>query len=295
MVEGIAYCQERDLDAWTLYLIGWRSELLLHRGELRAAEAAAQEVLRRPTAAPVSMIMPLTVLARTRARIGAGDWRGPLERAGLLADGTGEPQRLGPVAAARCELAWLDGDDAGAVAEAVRGRSLLDRDDCPWRRGAVATWLPRADLPGLAPPYAAEATGRWAEAAEVWARLGSPYERGLALARGGERTGLTEAALVFDGLGAAGSAARVRALLRARGWAPPRSRRPSTISHPLGLTAREAEVLALVSEGLSDAAIADRLVLSRRTVEHHVAAILAKLGVASRQQAAARPAAGRPG
>ena len=45
-------------------------------------------------------------------------------------------------------------------------------------------------------------------------------------------------------------------------------------------------MLALVSEGLTDSAIAARLVLSRRTVEHHVASILAKLGVASRQEAA---------
>jgi DNA-binding NarL/FixJ family response regulator len=67
----------------------------------------------------------------------------------------------------------------------------------------------------------------------------------------------------------------------------------STVSHPRGLTAREAEVLQLVSEGLSDAAIAARLVLSRRTVEHHVASILAKLGVATRQEAAASST--RPG
>ncbi len=52
-----------------------------------------------------------------------------------------------------------------------------------------------------------------------------------------------------------------------------------------GLTARQAEVLALLHEGLSDADIAERLVLSRRTVEHHVAAILAKLGVGSRHDA----------
>ncbi len=105
--------------------------------------------------------------------------------------------------------------------------------------------------------------------------------------RGGERAGLTEAVLVLDGIGAAAAAARVRGLLRARGWSPPRGPRSSTVSHPSGLTVREAEVLALVSEGLTDSAIAARLVLSRRTVEHHVASILAKLGVASRQEAAA--------
>jgi DNA-binding NarL/FixJ family response regulator len=75
--------------------------------------------------------------------------------------------------------------------------------------------------------------------------------------------------------------------------------RATTRAHPAGLTAREAEVLALVAEGLPDAAIAERLVLSRRTVEHHVAAVLTKLGVASRHLAVAAAAdavrTGRPG
>jgi DNA-binding NarL/FixJ family response regulator len=79
---------------------------------------------------------------------------------------------------------------------------------------------------------------------------------------------------------------RSRVLLRSRGLPQPRLPRPSTRAHPAGLTARQAEVLALLGEGMSDAEIAGRLVLSRRTVEHHVTAILAKLGVASRRDAA---------
>jgi DNA-binding NarL/FixJ family response regulator len=46
-------------------------------------------------------------------------------------------------------------------------------------------------------------------------------------------------------------------------------------------------LLELLAEGMTDAAIAERLVLSRRTVEHHVSSILTKLGVTSRHDVAA--------
>src|SRR4029079_17928489 len=94
---------------------------------------------------------------------------------------------------------------------------------------------------------------------------------------------LPAAALPLYALGAEGAPARARAISRAHGWAPPRGRRADTRAHPDGLTRREAEVLVLLREGLADAVIAERLVLSRRTVEHHVASILGKLGVSSRR------------
>ena len=57
---------------------------------------------------------------------------------------------------------------------------------------------------------------------------------------------------------------------------------------PAGLTPRQLEVLSLLSEGLTNAEIADRLVVSPRTVDHHVAAVLTKLGATTRREAARR-------
>jgi DNA-binding NarL/FixJ family response regulator len=66
--------------------------------------------------------------------------------------------------------------------------------------------------------------------------------------------------------------------------------RATTRDNPAGLTARELEVLELVSEGLRNADIAGRLFVSERTVAHHVSAILRKLQVGTRSQAAAEAA-----
>jgi len=286
---GLEYCIDRDLDSWTLYLQGWQAQLLLNRGEPAAARQCAEKVLLRTSAAPISQVEPLVVLALALARAGESGWSEALDQAARVADGIGEIQRLGPVTAARCEIAWLAGDaeTARRLAEQIWPKAAAA--DCPWNRGAIATWLgdPAAgDGAPLAPPYVLEVTGRWLEAADLWQRLGSPHERALALARSADRTAMTLAVDIFDSLGAAGSAAWARSLLRARGWSAPRGPRTSTREHPAGLTGREAQVLALLAEGLPDSDIADELVISRRTVEHHVAAILAKLGVRSRREAA---------
>jgi DNA-binding NarL/FixJ family response regulator len=68
----------------------------------------------------------------------------------------------------------------------------------------------------------------------------------------------------------------------------PRGPRASTLQNQSKLTSREVEILTLVAEGLGDAEIAARLFLSKKTVAHHVSAILRKLGVKTRTQAAAQ-------
>jgi DNA-binding NarL/FixJ family response regulator len=78
--------------------------------------------------------------------------------------------------------------------------------------------------------------------------------------------------------------------MRDLGLRVPQGPRESTRGNPLGLTARQLEVLSLLAEGLTNAEIADRLVVSPRTAEHHVAAVLMKLGSTTRRDAARRAA-----
>ncbi|MDX6414617.1 MAG: hypothetical protein QOH23_2027, partial [Gaiellaceae bacterium] len=82
---------------------------------------------------------------------------------------------------------------------------------------------------------------------------------------------------------------RVRGLLRNSGAAMPRRRRKDLVPRHLiasAVTAREAEVLELVEKGLPNAAIAEKLYVSVRTVESHVSSLLSKLAVASRTELA---------
>ena len=72
-----------------------------------------------------------------------------------------------------------------------------------------------------------------------------------------------------------------------RGTGVPRGPRPTSRANPAGLTEREMEVLYALSEGLSNAQIAGRFVLSEKTVAHHVSAVLRKLQEPSRSRAVA--------
>jgi DNA-binding NarL/FixJ family response regulator len=95
---------------------------------------------------------------------------------------------------------------------------------------------------------------------------------------------------VFEDLGAVMDADAAAALLRELGVRAARTG-PKNIGR---LTRREHEVLALLGVGLSNPEIAGRLFLSRKTVEHHVARILSKLGLRGRAEAAALAARSTP-
>jgi DNA-binding NarL/FixJ family response regulator len=90
----------------------------------------------------------------------------------------------------------------------------------------------------------------------------------------------------LDELGARTDADRAANRMRTLHVPVPRRPRRTTAANPSGLTDRELQVLALLREGLTNPEIADRMFISAKTAEHHVSAILTKLGVDSRAAAA---------
>ena len=158
-----------------------------------------------------------------------------------------------------------------------------------WSTGALAFWLwelgELTHAPeGIAEPYRLSIEGESTAAAEMWLAIGCPYERALALTHGNPADQL-EALEMLETLGATAVAAKLRKAMRDEGLSVPRGKGRVTRGHAAGLTARQAEVLQLLDEGLSNTEIADRLFVSPRTVEHHVSAILAKLDSSTREEA----------
>ena len=294
--EGMAYCEDRELGVFSMCLMGWRAHALLLLGRWDEAEDICTRMLDQPGISPVNRLNPLRVLGTIRGRRGDARAGELLDQALSLAEGTGEPEWIAPVRAARAELSWLSGRQEEAAAEARSGYgTALGRLDA-WASGPLAIWLSRAGQPvdpppDLPAPMATEAAGDWAGAAAAWDRLDRPYDAALAWLGSSDEGGLRDALRTLDDLGARPAAAAARRRMKELGArAIPRGPRPATRTAPAGLTAREQEVLALLTEGLPDREISERLFISERTVHHHVSAVLSKIGVSSRT-AAAREAA----
>jgi DNA-binding CsgD family transcriptional regulator len=290
--DGIAYSMERDLDSWSLYMMGWRARCQFDQGHWAEAAQDAHTVLKRPQLSTIFKIPALAILARVRVRRGDPDAASLLDEARDLAMSTSELQRIAPVAAGRAEAAWLKREMETCVAEAEVAYELALQRRNPWDLGELSFWLWRAgsltEAPlGIAGPYALQISGDWRAAAERWEQIGCPYEQALALMDGDEPA-QREALAIFEQLGAVPAAEMVRQQLRRQGVRNiPRGPRLATKENPAGLTNRQMEILALIATGLQNAEIAKRLFISPKTVDHHISAVLAKLNVHSRAEAVA--------
>ncbi|MEB3020785.1 helix-turn-helix transcriptional regulator [[Mycobacterium] crassicus] len=277
----------RDLAMVRPLVAGLQALTGLSRCDWTPAALAAEQILTRPGLTPQHRIAPLLTIALIRARRGEEPVWPLLDEA--LDCARGCLLRL-PVCAARAEAAWLAGDDESARHSAAEALTVSGTAYA-WLGGSLRRW---ALLAGgrsgtdviAATPYELEINGDWCAATQEWVLRGCPYD--AAVAQLGGDTDAVEAALgTFRQLGARSAARRAQQRLdHLRGRDPDR-RRKDTSADPHGLTKRQRDVLELLASGHSDAEIATALYISIKTANTHVCAIMAKLGVHNRTQAAA--------
>lgn len=280
-----AVAVERELDIYQKYAHAIRGLLALSSG-------AFDEALREVALASRDQTPTLYVRGVVAMRRGDPESDRWLVEGRRMATSTGELQRVRPMACAWAERAWLRGDARGVDEATAAGFALALERRTGWDVGELAVWRARAgllhDVPEpCAAPYALEIAGDPAAAADRWRALGMPYDEALALLAVDDAAAVERAIAVLDGLGATATLGLARSRLRALGVSSvPRGRRPTTRANPAGLTDRQVQVLDLMAQGLSNREIASRLVIFAKTVEHHVGAVLRKLGVHTREQAA---------
>lgn len=299
LAEGFTYHREHELDAWVHYLTGWQAQLHLDKGEFAQAANLARQVLALPGLSLVMRLPALTVLGRTLSRQGEPEAARCLQEALQWARATGESQRLLPVLLALAEAAWQvqDMDSCRRWLDEIGQFDLSGVN--AWDLAEVGAWRRRAAMPAPSdgeqrapapPPRAAEAAGDGQAACDAWLALGLPFEAALALLDlpGDEAVqAMPKAVALLEQIGAVPAAALARQRARACGAQAqlPKPRRgpyAAAREHPSGLTRREAQVLELLLDGLSNLEIAQRLCRSERTVEHHVSTLLGKLGATTR-------------
>lgn len=296
--EALAYCDEHDVATYGNCVRGHYALALLDQGRWDEAWHHAQEVL-GTRASPINRLTSLLTAGLVSVRRGDPAATSFLAEAESVAVGVDEPAYLAWARLALCEAAWLRGDLDGARTQLALVRPRLTPLESK-ETAAVVAWEQRLGVVhhgavgevAIAGPYAVQVTGPPRRAAQAWESLCLPYHAALALGDSTDETDLRAAATRLDALSPP-AATMVRRRMRERGMRSiPAGVRARTRADPDGLTPREREVLGLLRHDLTNEQIADRLVISVKTVDHHVSAVLAKLGVASRREASAYPIPG---
>jgi predicted ATPase/DNA-binding SARP family transcriptional activator/DNA-binding CsgD family transcriptional regulator len=264
-------------------------EIALQEDDLATARALLEEALATARAGEETGTASVSLVALARTVQHQGDLaraRALLEEALAVRRRIGPPEavasaltRLGDVLAQQgCAAAWASLAEGLALRQEIGNPEALT-----WSLDAVG----RACLARAQPVRATRLLAAAAAARRVTGAVLQPVdEREVGRALAAARSQLGDA--TFAAAWAAGEALTMEQAIRLAASPPaPPPRRTGDVRHPADLTRREAEVLQHLAAGLSNREIARRLVVSARTVGHHVAHIYEKLGVRNRAEATA--------
>jgi DNA-binding CsgD family transcriptional regulator len=298
--DSIPLTIELDIPICRQWQTGVRSRLHLLRGRWVAATEDATAVLREH-GAPLAVIWPHLVLAQLGIRGGSDvhELDEHIDLAWELAQSLNESLLILAALSVIAERSWHGGvlderlEDAQQIMDTA---SALPGTE--WAVGDLAVWLTRLAIPvpigteRLPEPHRLELQGAHRQAAEAWRVLGLPFDAALTGVHAQDIDTAIAAMAALTELDVPATTARARVLLAARGLgALPRPRRATTRANPSGLTNRQLEVARLVAQGFTNAELAARLYISPKTADHHVSAVLTKLGLSSRRDIVRRSAA----
>jgi DNA-binding CsgD family transcriptional regulator/tetratricopeptide (TPR) repeat protein len=289
---GREFSRERGFGSHEYHLEVHEALLLVRRGDWQQAERTLRRHLNSVKNVGIVSVASTSALGRLLARRGDVQAESLLGAAWDVACKQRSLPGLADAGSAYAEWAWLN--DRADIAWSIRDE-LAGRPDCLSSPAfsEVSRYLARANievplLVGGPLGYEQGLRGHWRSAAETWEELRDPYEQALELAESGNTQQTSQALQILDRLGAAPAVVIVRRRLKELGVRRlPRRLRDRTRANPGQLTDRQIDVLMLLADGLTNAEIAEKLVVSVRTVDHHVSAILSRLDAPTRQHAAA--------
>jgi DNA-binding CsgD family transcriptional regulator len=287
--EALPFTVQHDIPICHYWQTGVRSRLHLLKGRWSAALEDAAYVF-EGSGMPLALLWPHVVSGLVGLRRRSDDG-GHLDAAWRLAEQLDEPMRRLPVLSALAERMWLTGQPDERVTDRALGH--LDRvagsPGSRWAVGDLAVWLGRLGLlvrrpADVAEPFHRALAGRHEESAAWWHQAGAVFDEAMARADSTDSGEQSRGVQMLDLLGATSTADRIRLDMRRSGVARlPHRPRTATRANPAGLTNRQLDVAKLVARGFTNAEIATRLYISPKTADHHVSAVLTKLGVSTRR------------
>jgi DNA-binding CsgD family transcriptional regulator len=288
--EATRFCEERDLDLGTIYLLIYRARLLLETGFWTEAHHISESFFKNETYSSIIQVGPRVIAGTIRMRKGDVDVLPMLLEAKQRAFKTSDLQKILLSTTALLEYEWittqvvLEKEDLDYVIMTIREEGNI------YENSSFAFWLLKARkqklmLAEFFEGYRMDDTSRASAAASIWERLGCPYEQALALFEGNYADKRTAIEIIHN-LGADAVYEKMKFEMRASGIKKiPRGLMKSTKSNPANLTRRELDILHLLKEGLHNKEIGAKLFISSKTVSHHISAIFFKLDVNSRVKA----------
>jgi len=301
--DGIVFDTKHDLDSWTHYLIGIMSQLRMEQSRFEEAETIAAGVMALKNQTLLMKLPSLLVLSRVSLRLGRHGQKELLEKALSDACSVGETQYICPARVSLIEAAWHEDDDDEIHKQLKEIIAINTIPGYSWRGCEVAIWMhrygyevPDRNDPRMPLPYRLELDGDLMAAGQAWIDKGNPYRGALALMQADGEDALqhfVKAKDLLESCLATATLKKLGKLATAHGVdgkliVNKRGPRKEARQHPLGLTAKEQQILPLIVDGLSNREISLEFSRSTRTVENHVASILKKMNVKNRMEAMLR-------